>query len=149
MTFPSLFTARKILVYVAVSALAVILFGLCLSSLLPTIAKNVGFALPGGVDGLPYRISYLNRHYNSPYVCSGESWYKESHHDPCISQQNLQKDGAWPLIQVGTLPSFQFGTSYPILAIQSDYRRLQGQVYVLYVREANNCYVSYELSGSW
>lgn len=147
-TFPSFFTARKICVAVAVSALAVILFGLNLPSLMPTIANHFGFALPGGVDGLPYRIYYMNRDYQSHYVCSGESWCKEFHQDPCSNQQSLQKGHAWPLIQVGTLPSFQFGTSYPILAIQSDYRRFQGEVGILYVRAANNCYVSYALSGS-
>lgn len=148
-TFPSFFTARKILVCVAVSALAVILFGLNIPSLMPTIANHLGFALPGGVDGLPYHINYMNRHYNSSYVCSGESWCKELHHDPCENQQELQKRHAWPLIQVGTVPSFQFGASYPILASESGYRQVQGKVYVLYVRAANNCYVSYTLSGSW
>jgi hypothetical protein len=150
---------KDVLVYCFLFALVVgvITFGISALGGLPEIANHFGFALPGD-DGLPFRISYLNRDFISPLTCAGADWCKNGNpsafvdgasHPLCHSKQDLQKNNEWPLMQVGSVSALPPRPPYPIMASQVDYRHDQGKVVVVYVLRSNDCYVSYDLSGGW
>ena len=137
--------------------ISVLIFGINAIGGLPEIANHFGFALPGD-DGLPFRISYLNRDFISPITCAGADWCKNGNpsafvdgasHPLCHRKQDLQKNNEWPLMQVGSVSTMPPGSPYPIMVAQSDYQRDDGKVTTVYVLKSNDCYVSYGLSGSW
>ena len=141
------------LIFLLLAALlmSVLIFGISAIGGLPEIANHFGFALPGD-DGLPFRISYLNRDFISPVTCAGADWCKNGNpsafvdgmsHPLCYHKQDLQKNGEWPLMQVGTVFTLPPGSPYPMMVSRP------GEVVVVYVIKARDCYVAYGLSGSW
>jgi hypothetical protein len=144
---------KDMLVYLLFASLLVAVLAFAISAIggLPEIANHFGFALPGD-DGLPFRISYLSRDFTSSVTCAGADWCKASNSNAplsgagrplCSHKQDLQENGEWPLMQVGSLFTLPPGSPYPIMVARP------GEVVVVYVLKANDCYVSYGLSGGW
>jgi hypothetical protein len=136
---------------------AVLTFGFNAIGGLPEFANHFGFALPGD-NGLPFRISYLNRDFINPITCAGADWCKDGNPRAfvdgvspplCHHKQDLQKNGEWPLVQAGSIFTMLPGSPYPIMVSQANYGDGQGKVTVIYVIKAKDCYVSYGLSGGW
>ena len=150
---------KDILVYLLLAFLlvAVLTFGFNAIGGLPEFANHFGFALPGD-NGLPFRISYLNRDFISPITCAGADWCKNGNSSAfvdgvspplCHHKQDLQKNGEWPLMKVGSIFTIPPGSPYPITVAEPDYLHDNGKVVAVYVIKTKDCYVSYELSGSW
>lgn len=114
-------------------------------ALQPRVANHFGYALPGK-DGLPTYIFANGRRYQSPQVCAGADWCKQSRLQllvpRCYSAANLQAQQLWPLKQVGTMFTL-FGAPQPILAPSNE----SGVVRPFVMGDGPNCYVVYSLEG--
>jgi hypothetical protein len=117
---------------------------------LPWMANHFGFAL-SGKGGLPYRITYSGRDYSNLATCAHADWCQSTSPDTgrnplCWKKEDIQHDGYWPLVQVGTISTF-LGSPYSLMAPQS---QVSSNLTVIsaYIASGTNCYVPYELEGS-
>lgn len=109
---------------------------------LPWSANHFGFALPGGVDGMPYRIHYSGRSYATHGLCARAGWCDgELHAD--ITKDTLQAEGYWPLSQVTSLSTF-LGAAHPVLA---NVPPAGMTTMALYVPDGPDQYIAYTLEG--
>jgi hypothetical protein len=121
---------------ISLGTLAVLVSGI---GFLLLMAGHAGFAVPISQaprdDGLPGRITYVNRHSRSV----GES---------CWSKDLLISHGYWPLTQVAAIPTL-FGASHPIMTPHSgaDESELQATPTVVFVSGEADCYLTYSLEG--
>lgn len=105
---------------------------------LPWSANHFGFALPGGTDGLPYRIQRGDRSYATHGVCARANWCAGQLRAD-VTKDTLISQGYWPLIHVGTLPTF-LGVPYPVLASSK-------ASMALYVPDGPDRYIAYTIEG--
>lgn len=123
----------------------VVLLGLALftwTTALPWAANHYGFALPGGTDGLPYRIHYNGRTYATHGICARAGWCDgELHAD--ITTDTLQSQGEWPLTQVTSISTF-LGAAHTVFAHTPP---ASMTTMVLYVPDGPDRYISYGLEG--
>jgi hypothetical protein len=109
---------------------------------LPWSANHFGFALPGGMDGMPYRIHYNGRSYATHGLCARAGWCDgELRAD--ITRDTLQSQGEWPLAQVTSVSTF-LGTAHPVLTHMPPAGMT---TMMLYVPDGSNRYVAYTLEG--
>lgn len=109
---------------------------------LPWSANHFGFALPGGVDGMPYRIHYNGRDYATHALCARAGWCDgELRAD--ITQDTLQSQGEWPLTQVTSISTF-LGAAHPVLTHMPPAGMT---TMMLYVPDGSNRYITYTLEG--
>ena len=109
---------------------------------LPWSANHFGFALPGGMDGLPYRIHYNGRTYATHGFCARAGWCRgESHTE--ITRNTLQSQGNWPLSQVTSIPTF-LGASHPAFNHPSPAGMTTME---LYIPDGSDRYIPYTLEG--
>lgn len=109
---------------------------------LPWSANHFGFALPGGMDGLPYRIHYSGRTYATHGLCARAGWCAgELHAD--ITKATLQSQGEWPLTQVTSIATF-LGASHPVLTSMPPAGMT---TMALYISDGPDRYIAYSLEG--
>ncbi|MGZ3582794.1 MAG: hypothetical protein ACXWQR_17960 [Ktedonobacterales bacterium] len=109
---------------------------------LPWSANHYGFALPGGVDGMPFRIHYSGRTYATHGLCARAGWC-EGELNAEITKNTLQSQGEWPLTQVTSLSTF-LGSSHPVLAHVPPAGMTTME---LYVPGGSDSYIAYTLEG--
>lgn len=112
---------------------------------LPWSANHYGFALPGGTDGLPYRIHYNGRSYATLGHCARAGWC-DTNNDRIfayITKDTVQSRGDWPLTQV-TSVSTLLGSSYPVFSHIPPGK----PTFFLYIPDGPNRYVPYTIQGS-
>lgn len=132
----------------AVAALLMLL-GLFWYLGLPWASNTFGFALPGS-GGLPYRIFYGGHSYTNPALCARAGACASAlsfGQRPvfCWTMRDLQQRNAWPLVQVGSVPTL-FSASYPLLASLSNVNGKR-TVPLTFVPQANGCFVPYALAS--
>lgn len=116
--------------------------------MLPQLANHFGFALPG-LKGLPYRVVYAGRAYSNTSTCAYADWCQSPSQDfspdpLCQKKEDIQRQGDWPLAQVGIVFTF-IGLPYPLMMPQADVsRKISFGVYIGY---SSDCYVPYTLEG--
>src|SRR5882762_9691692 len=89
--------------------------------LLPWVANHFSFALPRQ-KGLPYRISYNGRDYDTIASCAYAHWcerenlvYKRNRDkELCMKVSDIKQSKEWTLTQVSTLWTLA-GSSHPIM----------------------------------
>lgn len=138
-------TNRATLRIAAALAAFVVLLGLVFFAwtvALPWSANHYGFALPGGIDGMPYRIHYNGRSYATHALCARAGWCDgELRAD--ITQDTLQSQSEWPLTQVTNVSTF-LGAAHPVFA----HTPPNGMTTMaLYVPDGSDRYISYALEG--
>ncbi len=112
---------------------------------LPWSANHYGFALPGGTDGLPYRIHYNGRSYATRGHCARAGWC-DTDIDKAfayISRDTVQSHGEWPLTQVTTVSTF-LGSSYPVLTHTPPAGTTTA---FLYIPDGPDRYIPYTIEG--
>src|SRR5262249_53313248 len=72
--------------------------------ILPRVANNLGFALPGP-HGLPSRLSYRGHYYYNLSSCAYAGWCDDGKGPTCHAPARLQHDGNWPLQRIGVVPT--------------------------------------------
>ena len=109
---------------------------------LPWSANHYGFALPGGVDGMPFRIHYNGRSYATHGLCARAGWC-DGELNAEITKNTLQYQGEWPLAQVTSLSTL-FGAARPVFT----HTPPQGMTTMaLYIPDGPDRYVAYTLEG--
>lgn len=109
---------------------------------LPWSANHYGFALPGGVDGMPFRIHYNGRSYATHGLCARAGWCAGELNAE-ITKNTLQSQGEWPLTQVTSLSTF-LGAAHPVFA----HAPPTGMTIVLlYIPDGPDRYITYALEG--
>lgn len=112
---------------------------------LPWSANHFGFALPGGTDGLPYRIHYNGRSFATRGHCARAGWC-DTFIDKAFTyttRNAIQSHGEWPLAQVTAVSRF-LGSPYPVLS-----HTPKGITpFFLYIPDGPDRYIQYTIQGS-
>lgn len=137
-------TRRIVVALVTLVVLAAVAF-FAWTVALPWSANHYGFALPGGTDGLPYRIHYNGRSFATRGHCARAGWCDTLIDKAFVytTRDTVQSNGEWPLTQVTGVSTF-LGSSYSVLS-----HTPKGTTpFFLYVPDGPDRYIQYTIQGS-